>query len=218
MSLDLPGSMANAHEAAKFAAAAGDTPLQLGAAAASAVLDLFNGSAEKIGERVLPIGQMAMDLYSPANHADSVEGIIQLCAFAQLICDDAQSAVELLRRLIHQSDAAGLAGRSIFSRLALAEGLWRIGWWADALAEMSQLISLQRAVGQGHLVPLAYALQCRLEASMGHEKECLDHAEQALDAAMRLGLAQLGVFAVTGRACCTWAPVASRSPPRPSTS
>ena len=199
MSLDLPGSMANAHEAAKFAAAAGDTPLQLGAAAASAVLDLFNGSAEKIGERVLPIGQMAMDLYSPANHADSVEGIIQLCAFAQLICDDAQSAVELLRRLIHQSDAAGLAGRSIFSRLALAEGLWRIGWWADALAEMSQLISLQRAVGQGHLVPLAYALQCRLEASMGHEKECLDHAEQALDAAMRLGLAQLGVFAVTGK-------------------
>ena len=58
----------------------------------------------------------------------------------------------------HQGDAAGLAGRSIFSRLLLVEALWRIGWWADALAEMSQLVSLQQAVGLGHLVPLSYAL------------------------------------------------------------
>jgi len=199
LSLDLPGSMANAHESAKLAAEAGDTQLQLGAAAASAVLDLFNGSAERIAERVLPIGQMALELYSPANHSDAAEGIIQLCALAQLICDDAQSAIDMLRTMIHLSDAAGLAGRSIFSRLALVEALWRVGWWADALAEMSQLISLQRAVGQGHLVPLAYALLCRLEASMGHDNECLDHAEQALETAMRLGLAQLGVYAVTGK-------------------
>ena len=199
LSLDLPGSTANAYESAKFAADAGDTHLQLGAAAASAVLDLFNGSAERIAERVLPIGQMALELYTPETDSDAGEGIIQLCALAQLICDDAESAIEMLRKMIHRSDAAGLGGRSIFSRLALVEGLWRIGWWSDALAEMSQLISLQRAVGQGHLVPLAYALLCRLEASMGHDNECLSHAEQALEAAMRLGLAQLGVYAVTGK-------------------
>jgi DNA-binding CsgD family transcriptional regulator len=199
LALDLPGSMANAHEAAKLAAEAGDTPLQLGAAAASAVLDLFNGSAEAVAERVLPIAQMAMELFEPGNHTDAIENIIQLSGFAQIVCDDAPSAIELLRKLIHQSDAAGLGGRSIFSRMGLAEALWRVGLWADALAEMSQLISLQRAVGQGHLVPVAYALLCRFEASMGHDNECLDHAEQAMDASMRLGLGQMVMFAVTGR-------------------
>jgi DNA-binding CsgD family transcriptional regulator len=199
LALDLPGALGNAQQAAKHAAEAGDPQLQLGAAAASAVVELFLGSAEAIGERVLPIGQMAIELYEPGKHTDAAEGVIQLCALAQLICDNAQSAIDMLRKMIHQSDAAGLAGRSIFSRLALIEGLWRVGWWADALAEMSQLISLQRAVGQGHLVPLAYAVLARIEASMGHDNECLDHAEQAIDASARLGLAQLGVCAVTAK-------------------
>ena len=143
---------------------------------------------------------MAIEVYGPPGAmVDSVEGVIQLCAYADLVCDEPHAAIDLLRKLIHQGDAAGLAGRSIFSRLLLVEALWRIGWWADALAEMSQLTSLQRAVGQGHMIPLAYAELARLEAGLGQDDECLAHVETALEAAERLSIAPIGVYAVTAR-------------------
>ena len=200
LALDLDMAMAAALDAGKAAEEADDGPLKLAADACYAVLDLFTGSREDVATRLAPVAELAIDVYgAPGSMVDSVESIIQLCAYADLVCDRPLDAIELLRKLIHHGDAAGLAGRSIFSRLLLVEALWRIGWWADALAEMSQLTSLQQAVGQGHMVPLAYAEQARLEAGMGQEEECLSHAEIALEASERLSIAPVGVYAVTAR-------------------
>ncbi|HET8620724.1 MAG TPA: AAA family ATPase [Acidimicrobiales bacterium] len=200
LALDMDAAMATAVDAGKAAEEAGDNPLKLAADACCAVLDLFSGSREDVAARLQPLADMAIEVYGPPGAmVDSVEGVIQLCAYADLVCDKPHAAIDLLRKLIHQGDAAGLAGRSIFSRLLLVEALWRIGWWADALAEMSQLTSLQRAVGQGHMIPLAYAEQARLEAGLGQDGECLAHVEIALEAAERLSIAPIAVYAVTAR-------------------
>lgn len=200
LALDLETAMAAALEAGRAAEESDNGPLKLAADACYAVLDLFTGSREDVAARLAPVAELAIDIYGPPGAMlDSVESIIQLCAYADLVCDKPLAAIELLRKLIHFGDAAGLAGRSIFSRLLLVEALWRIGWWAESLAEMSQLTSLQQAVGQGHMVPLAYAEQARLEAGLGQEEDCLAHAEIALEASERLQIAPIAVYAVTAK-------------------
>ncbi|HET6950369.1 MAG TPA: LuxR family transcriptional regulator [Acidimicrobiales bacterium] len=197
INLDLPGALDNARRAAEAAEEDGDLAVQLAAQACIIVLELCGGSGEDPAERMTPIAQLAIAVFGPDNQLDGVEGVLHLCAFAYMVCDDAPAAIDLLRQLIHQGDTGGLSGRSAFSRLMLVECMWRVGWWAEAAAEMSQLISLQRAVGLGHLVPLSYAELARIEAGLGQEEECRSHAAQAVDAAWHLGIGQIGVYAVT---------------------
>ena len=196
--LDLPGAQSAVAHARRAAERSGDAALQLGTATFGAVLDLFSGSGLDAEAVLGPVGELAMAAHVPDQpHLDGVESVVQLCAYVHYLCDDVPTGIDLLRRLIHRGEAAGFAGPSIFSRLILVEGLWRTGSWAEALAEMSQLISLQQAVGLSHLVPLSYAELARIEAGLGHDAEARAHAEQALDAAGEIGLGPVMAFAVS---------------------
>ncbi len=199
LALDLDGAVASLDQARRAADQTGDAVLRVAIQACQTVFEVFAGSGVDVSAQLGPVAELAMTIYTPGTtQLESIETIVQLCAYAHYICDDVPAGIDLMRRLIHHSEATGLAGRSIFSRLLLAEGLWRIGWWPDALAHMSQLISLQRAVGLGHLVPLSYAVLSRIEAALGQDEACLAHAEAALDTAAELGIAQIAVCAYTG--------------------
>jgi DNA-binding CsgD family transcriptional regulator len=200
IALDMPGALAAIRTARVAAESGGDPVLLVAVQACEKVLGLFSGSGADVAGELGRAGDLAVAAYAPGDpKLDSVEGVVQLCAFANYICDDVYAGINLLRHFLHQGEAAGLAGRSMFSRLLLVEGLWRCGWWADALAEMSQLISMQQAVGLGHLVPLSYAVQARVEAGLGLEADCRAHAEEAVATAVGLGIAQIAVWAISGQ-------------------
>jgi DNA-binding CsgD family transcriptional regulator len=200
MSLDMPGALAAIRTARVAAESGGDPVLLVSVEMCEKVLGLFSGSGADVAAEVGRAGDLAVAAYAPGDpQLESIEGVVQLCAYAYYICDEVQSGVNLLRRFLHHGEATGLAGRSMFSRLLLVEGLWRCGWWADALAEMSQLVSMQQAVGLGHLVPLSYAVQARVEAGLGLEADCRAHAEQAVGTAVGLGIAQIAVWAISGQ-------------------
>lgn len=200
ITLDMPGALAAIRTTRVGAASSDDPVLLMAVQACEKVLGLFSGSGADVAAELGRAGELAVAAYIPGDpELESIEGVVQLCAYAHYICDDVHSGVNLLRQFLHRGEAAGLAGRSMFSRLLLVEGLWRCGWWGDALAEMSQLISMQQAVGLGHLVPLSYAVQARVEAGLGLEADCLAHAEEAVAAGFGLGIAQIAVWAITGQ-------------------
>jgi DNA-binding CsgD family transcriptional regulator len=200
VALDMAGAQAASREAAEAAAEAGDAGLQLLAAAQVALLDLFAGVRSNDAlDTIAPLGRQALAAYEPGVTAlDQIEGIVHASASIYLVCGDAATAAEMVRQLIHISNAVGLAGRSLYSRLVLVEALFRLGWWAEALAEASQLISMQQASGLGHLVPMSYAVLTKVEAGLGHDEACREHAEAAVAYALKLGVPQIAVYAVTG--------------------
>jgi DNA-binding CsgD family transcriptional regulator len=199
LALDLRGARGNAQDAAKLAAISGDAMLQFSAAACDMGFDMISGRANVAAEALGPIGHQALAAYRPGEAAlESIEGLVQVCAFGYIVCDDLEAGIDLLRPLVQLGEAQGLSGASLFTRLLLVEALWRGGWWPAALAEMSQLISLQWAVGLGHLVPLSYAQLARVEAGLGHDEACQEHAKEAIGVADKLGIAHIAMFAVAG--------------------
>jgi DNA-binding CsgD family transcriptional regulator len=198
LALDLRGARNDAHEAAKLAAISGEAMLQFAAAACDMGFDMISGRANVAAEVLGPIGHQALAAYQPGEASlESIEGLVQVCAFGYIVSDDLDAGIDLLRPLVQLGEAQGLSGASMFTRLLLVEALWRGGWWPQALAEMSQLISLQWAVGLGHLVPLSYAQLSRVEAGLGHDEACQQHAKEAIGVADKLGIAHIAMYAVS---------------------
>ena len=200
MALDLAGGQESARVAEKLATDAGDPALQMSTAAVRALLDMFAGEGDDTAYTTFaPLGRQAMANYLPGvTSLDDIEGVVHATSSIYLVHGEATVAVDLVRQLIHISSSVGLAGRSLYSRLVLVEALYRLGWWAEALAEASQLISLQEALGVQHLVPLSHAVLSRVEAGLGHEDACREHAASGVDYATRLGVPQIAAFAVSG--------------------
>ena len=197
MRLDMGGALETADRAAGAAERAGEPGVLFGAYAVRALTTFFAGGGPAAEVAIEPIGQLAV-----ANLDDKddqgVATIIQLCAYAYLTKGDNERAVELLSMVIEHSDAMGLLGRSVLARMIRAEALWRRGRWAEALAQLSHLRSLQQASSNGVSRAFTSAVLTRLEAGLGHEAACRDYAEETLAASVPLGIDHLTAWAHSG--------------------
>jgi DNA-binding CsgD family transcriptional regulator len=199
LAMDLQGARDRAQEATEMAQEAGDPTLQMGSAVIGMGFDLLLGRNSAAAAVLGPLGRQAVAGVAPGETTiEGIEGPVQACAYAYIVGDDVRQGIDLLRPLIHLGDARVLNGGAMFSRLLLVDGMLRLGWWADALAEMSHLISLQRAVGLDHLVPVSHAQMARVEAGLGLDEACREHAAEAIAVAGRLGIEQISSYAVSG--------------------
>ncbi|HET6953112.1 MAG TPA: helix-turn-helix transcriptional regulator, partial [Acidimicrobiales bacterium] len=125
--------------------------------------------------------------------------IAQLCAFAYVTRGDTKTALDLLSRVIDQSDASGMLGRAVLARGIRADALWRAGRWSESLAQLSQMESLQDATNRRQLAACASAVRARIEAGLGREEACRHYTEQTLEASVPLASHLLTVWALSGR-------------------
>jgi DNA-binding CsgD family transcriptional regulator len=197
MRLDMDGALETADRAARAAERAGEPGVLFGAYAVRALTTFFAGGGPAAEVAIEPIGQLAV-----ANLDDKddqgVATIIQLCAYAYLTKGDNERAVDLLSMVIEHSDAMGMLGRSVLARMIRAEALWRRGRWAEALAQLSHLRSLQQASSNGVSRAFTSAVLTRLEAGLGHDAACRDYAEETLAASVPLGIDHLTAWAHSG--------------------
>ena len=197
MRLDVDGAIEAAGAAAAAAEQAGEPGVLFGAYAVRALAAFFAGGGPASEVAIEPIGQLAV-----ANLDDKddqgVATIIQLCAYAYLTRGDNERAVELLSMVIEHSEAAGMLGRSVGARMVRAEALWRRGRWAESLAQLSHLRSLQRASSNPVSRSFTSVVLTRLEAGLGHEAACRDYAEETLATSVPLGIDHLTAWAHSG--------------------
>ncbi|HET8620136.1 MAG TPA: AAA family ATPase [Acidimicrobiales bacterium] len=197
MRLDIGGALEAAGAAAAAAERAGEPGVLFGAYAVRALASFFAGGGPAAEVAIEPIGQLAV-----ANLDDKddqgVATIIQLCAYAYLTRGDNERAVELLSMVIEHSDASGMLGRSVLARMLRAEALWRRGRWAEALAQLGHLRSLQQDSSNPVSRSFTSAVLTRLEAGLGHEAACRNHAEETWAASVPLGIDHLTAWAHSG--------------------
>ena len=197
MTLDMDGALASADAAAASAERAGDGTALFGAYAVRALATFFAGGGPGAEQAIEPIGQMSL-----ANLDDKddqgVAAIVSLCAFAQLTRGEAGAAVDMLTQVIDRSNASGMLARSLLARLVRVEAQWRRGRWAESLAELSHVLSLQEATSQIQMRMSAAALISRIEAGLGLDDRCRRHAAEAIAAAAPLGINQLTAWARSG--------------------
>jgi DNA-binding CsgD family transcriptional regulator len=197
MRLDIDGALEAAGAAAAAAERAGEPGVLFGAYAVRALASFFAGGGPAAEVAIEPIGQLAV-----ANLDDKddqgVATIIQLCAYAYLTRGDNERAVELLSMVIEHSDASGMLGRSVLARMLRAEALWRRGRWAEALAQLGHLRSLQQDSSNPVSRAFTSAVLTRLEAGLGHEAACRNHAEETWAASVPLGIDHLTAWAHSG--------------------
>jgi DNA-binding CsgD family transcriptional regulator len=197
MPLDVDGALVAAATAAEAAERTGDPAVLFGAYAARALVTFFAGGGPASETAIEPIGQLASASLDDKDD-QGVAAIIQLCAFAHLVRGDGATAIDLLSQVIDHSDRSGMLARAVLARTIRAEALWRQGRWAESLAQMSHLMTMQQATSQLQFRAVASAVLTRVEAGLGHEEACRRHGTETLDMSVPVASDQLSAWALSG--------------------
>jgi DNA-binding CsgD family transcriptional regulator len=197
MALDIDGAVTASAAAAEAAERTGDAAVLFGAYAARALATFFAGGGSAAEVAIEPIGQLASASLDDKDD-QGVAAIIQLCAFAHLVRGDGATAIDLLSQVIDHSDRSGMLARAVLARTIRAEALWRQGRWAESLAQMSHLMTMQQATSQLQFRAVASAVLTRVEAGLGHEEACRRHGTETLDMSVPVASDQLSAWALSG--------------------
>lgn len=194
MTLDLDGARTTAGDAATAAERSGDMTALAGAYAMRALTSFFAGGGPGSEAAIEPIGQLALAALDDKDDQGAT-AIVSLCAYAEVTRGRAAAAVEMLTEVIDRSDASGMLARSVLARMVRADAQWRLGRWAESLAEMTHLLSLQEATSRRQLRLCATAVVSRIEAGLGLDEDCRRHARETIELASSLGIDQLTAWA-----------------------
>lgn len=157
----------------------GDTAGLFGGTAMATLCEIFAGTDPSVVERLGPLRQLLVAALGAG--AEGADDLTQLCSFALVVCERWSEAGDLIDLVDRSGETLGMMGRSAMARLLRAETWWRTGRWADALADLSQSLSLQSSVRPGQVVPGTLAMLARIEAGLGQEESCRAHAAEVLD-------------------------------------
>ena len=194
MTLDLDGALHTAQAAAAIADRTDDTAVIFGAQAIAALCRFFAGGGPASEAAIEPIAQVALASLDVTDD-DGATPIVLLCAYAQITRGEADTAIELLDRVV-DSDAARALGRTVLAQMLRADALWRSGRWAYSLAEMSHLLSLEDAYGRRQVRVCAAAVLSRIAAGLGQEDECRRYADEVITIATPLGTTYFATWAL----------------------
>jgi DNA-binding CsgD family transcriptional regulator len=111
-----------------------------------------------------------------------------MCAYALIIHDRPEPALQALHQALQFADSSGLIAMAVMVRFFRTEALWRQGRWNDALAEITVALSIQEASGLRLLVPITKAAAARVLAGLGRAEDCQTAADEALHLCNALGL------------------------------
>jgi DNA-binding CsgD family transcriptional regulator len=195
MALDVRGACDASATAAAAAEHAGDPTVLFAAYALRSLAKFFAGDDADAAAAMEPISQVVAGNLDKVD--EGIAAIAQICAFAQIARGDSEAAIALLRLVIDHGDSTGMVGASMAARVMLGEALWRVGRWAESLAEVSHLWSLQQATGQVHVIACASAVMARIEAGLGQADACRRHAVDALETTQNLGITQLSLVSLS---------------------
>ncbi len=193
MTLDVDGALDTAEAAVAMAGRTDDTAAVFGAHAIAALCRFFAGGGPASEAAIEPIAGVALASVD-ATGDDGATPIALLCAYAQVTRGEADTAIEMLDRVI-DSDASRALGRTVLAQMLRADALWRTGRWAQSLAEMSHLLSLQDAYGRLQVRMCAATVLSRIAAGLGHEDECRRYADEAITIATPLSTTHINVWA-----------------------
>ena len=181
MALDVDGALDSAQAAVALAGRTTDTTAIFGAHAIAALCRFFAGGGPASEAAIEPIAQVALASLG-ATDVGGASPIAMLCAYAQVTRGEADAAIDMLDRVIDR-DASRALGRTVLAQMLRADARWRTGRWAQSLAEMSHLLSLQESTGRLPMRMCAAAVLSRIAAGLGNEDDCRRYAAEAVGAA-----------------------------------
>ena len=194
--LDAASAKAAAAAASEAARTGNNMAVVLGASTLEAIMSRFAGTPIEAAPDLGPISQL-VGAALEAGPPPGVDTVAQVCAYAHIVGEEWSAAQSLARGVIGLSATSEVPGRSAFAHVLLGELFWRTGRWAESLAEITQAISMLDATGHLHMVPMASSNQALVEAGMGLEGPCREHAAGAINASSSRGVASTEAWART---------------------
>jgi DNA-binding CsgD family transcriptional regulator len=184
--IDVASARAATDAAGSAAIASGDPGALLGSQLLGSTLDVFEGRASP--DPLSAAARHQIVLAALRAELAGAETLAALTAFVSLLTEDFEAAIALLRQVVQLGTDGGMVGQCVFAVHVLADSLWRSGRWVEALAELEQAESLARSVGLRDLAPLCQASLGMVEAGLGLDERCREHARLAAESAEPMGI------------------------------
>jgi DNA-binding CsgD family transcriptional regulator len=178
-------ALTHAHAADEAARRAGTADTTFAAATVHAVARLLAGEPGAV-EALEPITMLTLALL-PAGD-DGIETAAQLAGFAACILERWDEAEVLIGGVIRIGEELGMLGLMTVAFVIRADARFRSGRWAEALADLSNIVTLIEATAEDVAVDFAAAYLARVEGASGLDAACRTHAHAALATATQLGI------------------------------
>ena len=142
----------------------------------------------------IPLLEQCDRAFSESDWLSSVPTFTQSMGHARVWIEQYEQARRALEQTVAAARAASAAALLPFPLTCLAELELRTGKWIGAYANASEALQIAEGTGQANAQCFSLAIEAAIEAGLGHEQRCREHAQRALAGASALGIDNIRIY------------------------